>query len=518
MLIMVTFAFIASFFEPKNKIIVTLIFNFIVYSVLFTFYYLLQKEKLNVVGWGLSFFFWTTVAFVTLFFEGLKGQNAVVFCVVIMFVGSIFGGRPAVFFAILTTVWCLLLVYLELTNSLPASIGPGYSPINALSSFSLTFILVAVLLYAMLTSISASEERYRILFESNKDALTTIEPEKNDYFTSANKSALELFGVQSEEDFIQFGPQDFSPKYQPDGQLSSEKAKMMNALALKNGSHNFEFVHVKVNGESFHSHILLTSISIYGVKNLQATIRDVSKIKEVEKIIEKNTDVLKLQNRQLVDFCNIVSHNLRGPLVNLSMLVNFLETSKNENEKALFIEKLKPVISNLNETFDELVESIQIMNDSEILSEKINFEETLKKSMELLNGEIINSSAIIESDFTGAPNLHFPSKYLNSIVQNLLSNALKYSSPERSPKIIFQTKKENGSVILTVKDNGLGIDLKRHSNNLFKIRKTFHEHPKAKGFGLYMTKAQMEAMGGRIWVESEENIGSTFYIEFINQH
>ena len=517
MFIMVTIAFIASFFDSKNNIIVTLIFNFIVFSVLFGFYYLLKKEKLNSVGWGLSLFFWTTVALVTLFFDGLKGQNAVVFCVVIMFVGSIFGGRIAVLFAIITTIWILIIGYLEFNNLLPTPIGPGYSIMNSLSSLALTFILVAVLLYAMLTSISTNEERYRILFESSKDALTTLEIEKNDRFTSANKSALELFGVASEEEFIQFGPQDFAPKFQPDGQLSSEKAKLMNALALKNGSHNFEYVHLKANGEAFHSQILLTAISIYGVKNLQATIRDVTKLKEAEKIIEKNTDILKLQNRQLVDFCNIVSHNLRGPLVNLSMLINFLEESKDENEKVLFIEKLKPVISNLNETFDELVESIQIKNDVEILSEKNSFEETLNKSMELLKGEIIESHAIIKVDFSNAPYLHYPSKYLNSIIQNLLSNALKYSSPERVPMLFFESKKMNDSIVLSVKDNGLGIDLKRHSQNLFKIRKTFHAHPKAKGFGLYMTKAQIEAMGGRIWVESEENSGSTFFVEFKNQ-
>jgi signal transduction histidine kinase len=71
---------------------------------------------------------------------------------------------------------------------------------------------------------------------------------------------------------------------------------------------------------------------------------------------------------------------------------------------------------------------------------------------------------------------------------------------------------------LSVADNGLGIDLVLHKNQIFKIRKTFHKHPDAKGFGLFMTKTQVEAMNGKIWAESQPDKGSTFFIEFQNQY
>ena len=73
------------------------------------------------------------------------------------------------------------------------------------------------------------------------------------------------------------------------------------------------------------------------------------------------------------------------------------------------------------------------------------------------------------------------------------------------------------SVLLSISDNGLGIDLDLHRNNLFKIRKTFHRHPDSKGFGLFMIKTQIEAMGGKIWAESKPDEGSTFFVEFNNQ-
>ncbi len=81
----------------------------------------------------------------------------------------------------------------------------------------------------------------------------------------------------------------------------------------------------------------------------------------------------------------------------------------------------------------------------------------------------------------------------------------------------ISTKKYGDKILLSVEDNGLGVDLEKHRNSFFKIGKVFHRHANSKGFGLYMTKTQVEAMNGRIWVESTPNEGSTFFIEFTKQ-
>src|SRR5690606_16093585 len=99
---------------------------------------------------------------------------------------------------------------------------------------------------------------------------------------------------------------------------------------------------------------------------------DVTAKKTAEVKIERNMELLTFQNTQLLDFCNIVSHNLRSPLVNMSMLIGFIEESGDETERKVYIDKLKPVIEGLNETFEELVESIQVQQDREIKSEHIN--------------------------------------------------------------------------------------------------------------------------------------------------
>ena len=226
---------------------------------------------------------------------------------------------------------------------------------------------------------------------------------------------------------------------------------------------------------------------------------------------------LSAQNTQLLDFCNIVSHNLRGPLINMSMLVEFIEESTDAEEQKLLVSKLNPVIESLNTTFNELVESIQIKQDLEIQSEKIKLKECLQRTLDGLEMEINKSKAKISIDFEEVPVIRYPPKYLSSIFHNLISNALKYHSPDRELRISVKAEKIQDRVILTVKDNGLGIDLIKHHDNVFKIGKVFHKHPNAKGLGLYMTKAQVDAMGGTVWVESLPDQGATFFVVFIDQ-
>ena len=239
------------------------------------------------------------------------------------------------------------------------------------------------------------------------------------------------------------------------------------------------------------------------------------------KIMEEKQDTLvkqlSTQNTQLVDFCNIVSHNLRAPLVNISMLVDFIEECDDADDQKLLVSKLQPVIANLHTTFNELVESIQIKYDLEIESDEIDLNTCVERTLKSLQTEINQLHATVESDFSQAAVISYPSKYLYSIFHNLISNSLKYHSPKRQPIIKLSTKIEGGKIVLTVKDNGLGIDLVKHKENFFKIGKVFHRHPNSKGFGLFMTKTQVESMGGKIWVESQPDEGSSFFIEFTNQ-
>lgn len=244
---------------------------------------------------------------------------------------------------------------------------------------------------------------------------------------------------------------------------------------------------------------------------------DITERKVLEEKQAMLVQQLSAQNTQLIDFCNVVSHNLRAPLVNISLLVDYIETATEPEEQLLLLAKLHPVIDHLNSIFNELVESIQIKQNPEIKSENVFISDCIRHTAEALESEINNTGAVIETDFSEAASLKFPPKYLYSIFYNLISNCLKYKSPARKPVIKIRCTKADGKALLSVTDNGLGIDLVKHSDNFFKIGKVFHRHPNAKGFGLYMTKTKVEAMNSRIWAESTPDLGSTFFIEFSNQ-
>lgn len=245
---------------------------------------------------------------------------------------------------------------------------------------------------------------------------------------------------------------------------------------------------------------------------------DISDRKNLE---EKQTTIMEqlaMQNTQLIDFCNVVSHNLRGPLINMAMLAEFIRDSEDVEEQKLLVTKLEPVMESLKGTFNELVESIQIRQDKDVKSDHLNFATCLQETLDGLVGEIQKAEAKISADFADAPAVNYPHKYLASIFYNLISNAIRYQSPERKLSLNLSSKIRENNIILTVTDNGLGIDLAKHKDHIFKIGKVFHRHPDAKGLGLFMTKTQVEAMGGRIWVESLPDEGSTFSVEFVKQN
>lgn len=331
-------------------------------------------------------------------------------------------------------------------------------------------------------------------------------------FEYVNEGALKNLGYSLDE-MLRMTPKEIIPRYTPSKferlvelliDKKEEKIVFETECKRKDGSHYPVEVHLQLMKEDYK-------------RIFVAIIIDISERKKAENINKRNADLLAFQNAQLADFCNIVSHNLRAPLVNMNMLVDLIEKSGNEKDKQKLIDKFKPIINNVNETFNELLESLQIQQDLEVKSEPLFVKDYFKKVVKGFEGQITHSRAIIEADFEDAPVIHFPPKYFSSILHNLISNALKYKSAERRPHIYVKTHRKEDKVILSVEDNGLGIDLQEHKNDLFKIRKVFHYHSDAKGFGLYITKTQIETMGGRIWVESQPGVGSTFFVEIKNE-
>lgn len=257
-------------------------------------------------------------------------------------------------------------------------------------------------------------------------------------------------------------------------------------------------------------------------KIIYASAIDITERKKSEEnILDSKTNLetlaeqLKEQNRQLDEFAHIISHNLRAPVNNIQALITLLNNNSHIEDYKLIFEKLKNVAKNLSETMNELMDTLKVKTGPDIDRSEIRFKEILDKVVQSLEGELIVAGASVTFDFNNAPTIQYSKPYIESIFQNLLTNAIKYRSPNRKPTIHFQSAIVNDWIELKVADNGQGIDMNLFGDKLFGLHKTFHDHDEARGVGLFLIKTQIEAMGGKITAESEVDKGTTFIITFV---
>jgi PAS domain S-box-containing protein len=250
-------------------------------------------------------------------------------------------------------------------------------------------------------------------------------------------------------------------------------------------------------------------------------MRDITDSRKMQKELRKANDQLSNlnknlinQNKQLEDFAHITSHNLRAPIANLKALMQMHNEAIAQQERDLYLGMVHEVIKKIDETLNDLVEVVQIRKDVNVEKEKLLFSERLQKVRDVLLVDIETTNIQITYNFDAEPVIEYPRVYLDSILQNFITNAIRYRSSERTPSVHLQTWKENENIILSVEDNGVGIDMERFGNKLFGFRKTFHKNKDAKGIGLFITKTQVEAMGGSIRAESHPGEGTKFIITF----
>ena len=257
-----------------------------------------------------------------------------------------------------------------------------------------------------------------------------------------------------------------------------------------------------------------------------AQVVDVTKKKELEaELTKKNTDLeitrVNLVNKinQLEELSHIIAHNLRGPAGNIKMLAEGLthgigHSQGMVNEVFTKDEALQLITENsvsLMNNLDVLMDVAQIKLNKDIPYNECNISNVIQDVINQLHGNIYEKRAAIRQCIE-VKYISYPKIYLESIVYNLLSNALKYNKPNVPPDISITTKKVNDRVVLTVQDNGMGIDLEKYKSKVFKLNQIFHPGYDSKGIGLYITKTQVESLGGSIELKSKPNEGSEFIV------
>ncbi|MGB8704366.1 MAG: ATP-binding protein [Gillisia sp.] len=247
---------------------------------------------------------------------------------------------------------------------------------------------------------------------------------------------------------------------------------------------------------------------------IRGVFQDIDENKKNELNLQNSLDIIASQNSRLFNFAHVVSHSLRSHTSNLSLVVQLLEESKSAQDKLDLIDNVASISENLDGAISQLNGMVSHQNLLKKERKLVSFSKALDVVISSISSLVNRESATIVSEFKGLKEIEYIPEYLESILLNLITNAIKYKQPGRKPVIFIQTYRFNEQAYMEVSDNGMGIDLEMYGDKMFGMYKTFHRNPEANGIGLFITKNQVETLGGSISVTSTVNIGTTFKIKF----
>ena len=354
-----------------------------------------------------------------------------------------------------------------------------------------------------------SEKRFRALIENIADGLSIIGPDRKVQFRSP--SVKRILGYDDElplgQDTTQF--------------IHSEDrdavVKCLDEIMAKPGaSEKMEFRFRKSNGDyiwvesTFYNQLHEPSIAA-----VVLNYRDVTERKKQEREKELLIQELTQNNQDLKQFSFITSHNLRAPVSNLMGILELLDMSEIKSKDNLkLIEGLSTSTNQLNSIITDLVNILVIKQNANVGLEWLSLETAWKKVKDMAQGLIQEAEPDFTVNFKCAPRVFFNEIYLESILLNLLTNAIKYRSPERRLSLEIHSQEDSDFVVLSFRDNGLGIDKQKYEKRLFGLYQRFHTHADGKGIGLYMVQSQLSTLGGKIELQSTENEGTVFHVYF----
>ncbi len=227
----------------------------------------------------------------------------------------------------------------------------------------------------------------------------------------------------------------------------------------------------------------------------------------------------KLQKAQsdidrFVNFSYRTAHDLKAPIQNMKSLLGMLDRDKiSSSHYDTVLNNARRSAVRLETTVNALIEFNKVREQLGTKKENLDFELVLKEAIGNLVVQIKDSNARIRKDFKTCPTVFYPKQHLRSILQNLLSNALKYRDPDKDLMIEIKTAKIDGHVVLIVRDNGLGFDAIKHGEEIMKPFIRLHTHTDGTGLGMHIINTILNYHKGNIKVESEPKRGAKFVLQ-----
>lgn len=346
-------------------------------------------------------------------------------------------------------------------------------------------------------------ERYRTLYEQSPDGVMLVDPETTRAI-EFNSSILQMLGY-SREEFAKLSAVDYDLKENPDWR------KNLNIILKEGIRETFETTYQTKKHEIKHVLVTVQLIKFVEKVLIHKIVRDITPLKQAEADLARSIDALKRSNAELEQFAYVASHDLQEPLRMVGSFVQLLAQrykDKLDDDAKKFINIAVDAAARMQTLINDL------LRFSRVTTRGQPFEHTDSKN--ILNQVLKDLSVSIQEakakiSLGSLPTVYADPIQLGQVFQNLISNAIKFRS-SADPEIHVDARRERDEWVFSIKDNGIGIDPKYY-DKIFIIFRRLHSREKypGTGIGLATCKKIVERHGGRIWVESEPDKGSTFY-------
>ncbi len=360
-----------------------------------------------------------------------------------------------------------------------------------------------------------SRERYQILFQAMPLGLILLDTREDLCPRDVNRRWVEMTGVEPERS-KKLSLLNFCPPIQEKGRLSEEMiADLLKEYHKSFETRSFEWKFLDQKGNSFHAACILQPVQSVDRALSLMIVRDITEEKKRDALIREQVEDLNDKNQQLSQFGYIVSHNFRSSVANILGLQEILShQASHDIELGPYISMLGDTVTKLDEAIKDLnwIFSLRKNSQEEFLPVELN--KIIQDLLDEFSQDLSYQEAQVEVDMPPSCQAVGHRSYFQSIFQNLLSNSLKYRSKERNPHIHIRITCSHGQLYIQFEDNGLGIDLSRHGQEIFNLYRRLHDGVEGKGIGLYLVKIQTEIMKGSVWVESRLGKGSIFHLSF----
>lgn len=328
------------------------------------------------------------------------------------------------------------------------------------------------------------------------------------YFKKINPAVSKLLGY-TEEELLASPINDFV--YGPDKQVTiGSRQGVYKGVPLRNFENRYQTKSGEVVWLSW------TSVPSMEGQLVFAIAKNVTEKKRQEE--ERNIFIENLTtiNQDLQQLTRMTSHDMRSPVNNLLAIFSILDVSRiTDTETSELIQLLKATSEHLNDTVNNFVEGM-IKTDQTVSVEELRLSACLNTVTASIGSVIMNSLAHINVDFTAFNTIPFNKIYMESILLNLITNAIKYVIPDNIPRISIYTRIAEGRKQLVISDQGMGFDMEIAKDRIFRLYQVFTDRPDSKGIGLHLVYTHVTAMGGQITIDSAINKGTTFIITFKN--